>query len=128
MSDANATPGLTNEQWLERLTAERARLTGLRTGVLEEHEPHDDRELDGTIRTVDSHHADRGAATYELEIETSMLHRFDDEIARVDEAIAKLEAGTFGKCERCNVEINPERLDFDPAARYCITHQAEMTG
>ena len=128
MSDTNANPALSNEQWLERLNAERDRLTGLRAGVLEEHEPHDDRELDGTIRTVDSHHADRGAATYELELETSMLRRFDDDIAKVDEAIAKLAAGTFGTCERCGKQINPERLDFDPAARYCITHQTELTG
>ena len=27
-----------------------------------------------------------------------------------------------------NEPIRPERLDFEPAARYCITHQAQMTG
>ncbi len=128
MSDNDAIQPMSNEQWLERLNAERERLVGLRASIIDEHEPHDDREHNGSITTIDSHHADRGAATYELELETSMLHRFDDEIERVDEAMAKLGAGTFGLCERCSEPIRDERLDFEPAARYCITHQAEMTG
>ena len=38
----------------------------------------------------------------------------------VDHALTKLEAGTFGTCERCGEPISPARLEAMPAARYCI--------
>jgi DnaK suppressor protein len=38
-------------------------------------------------------------------------------------ALAKLEDGTFGSCERCGEPIAEKRLDALPFARYCITCQ-----
>ena len=41
------------------------------------------------------------------------------EIARIDAALARLDAGTYGECLRCEEEIEPKRLDFDLAATLC---------
>ena len=38
-------------------------------------------------------------------------------------ALAKIEDGTFGSCERCGELIAEKRLDALPFARYCITCQ-----
>jgi DnaK suppressor protein len=38
-------------------------------------------------------------------------------------ALAKIEDGTFGSCERCGEPIAEKRLDALPFARYCITCQ-----
>jgi DnaK suppressor protein len=38
-------------------------------------------------------------------------------------ALAKIDDGTFGSCERCGEPIADKRLDAVPFARYCITCQ-----
>ena len=38
-------------------------------------------------------------------------------------ALAKIDAGSFGSCERCAEPIADKRLDALPFARYCITCQ-----
>ena len=35
-------------------------------------------------------------------------------------ALERLEAGTYGRCERCGNEIAPERLEAIPTARLCV--------
>lgn len=43
-------------------------------------------------------------------------------------ALARIDGGTFGKCEVCGNDIEPERLDANPAARTCIAHREEESG
>jgi len=35
-------------------------------------------------------------------------------------ALGKIEKGTYGHCDNCNEEIDPERLKAYPAAKTCI--------
>ncbi len=37
------------------------------------------------------------------------------------EALARIDEGTYGKCERCGAEIPLERLEAIPTARLCVT-------
>jgi RNA polymerase-binding transcription factor DksA len=37
-------------------------------------------------------------------------------------ALEKLSNGTYGKCEKCGESIEPDRLEVQPAARYCMKH------
>jgi DnaK suppressor protein len=51
-----------------------------------------------------------------------MLHRAvaaRQRLADVEEALARLTAGTFGHCERCGSGVGPGRLSVAPEARYC---------
>ncbi|MGH2785575.1 MAG: TraR/DksA C4-type zinc finger protein [Actinomycetota bacterium] len=41
----------------------------------------------------------------------------------VDRALQMLDAGTYGLCEACGQPIAPERLDANPAARFCRKDQ-----
>ncbi|AKL97791.1 TraR/DksA family transcriptional regulator [Endomicrobium proavitum] len=43
----------------------------------------------------------------------------------INDAIAKVERGTFGKCECCGENITLERLKAIPWSRYCIKCQEE---
>lgn len=43
----------------------------------------------------------------------------------VEHALAKIEAGVYGKCEGCHGEIAVARLEAMPAARFCITCAAK---
>lgn len=52
-----------------------------------------------------------------LEAEASLVAR---EIVSVKRALARIEAGTYGKCVRCGAEIASERLEARPEAALCI--------
>jgi len=41
----------------------------------------------------------------------------------VNIALEKLAKGKYGKCEKCGKEIEKERLEIHPAARFCMEHQ-----
>ncbi len=53
-----------------------------------------------------------------------MLSSLEEEerkiLLEVEHALKKMENGTYGICERCGGEIEGERLDVKPYARYCI--------
>jgi sigma-B regulation protein RsbU (phosphoserine phosphatase) len=43
-------------------------------------------------------------------------------IHEVDEALARMDTGTYGLCEVCHEPIETERLIADPLARFCLDH------
>ena len=47
-------------------------------------------------------------------------------LAAIDEALQRMEEGTYGLCEECDEEIGAKRLEIYPTARLCITHQEEQ--
>ena len=49
----------------------------------------------------------------------SNLQRLHNERRKVEAAIARVEAGTYGICCQCDEEMTPERLRADPAAPFC---------
>lgn len=52
----------------------------------------------------------------------SLLHRAvaaRRRLADVEEALGRLAAGTFGRCEQCGSAIGPQLLSVIPEARYC---------
>lgn len=45
----------------------------------------------------------------------------------IKNALARIEEGTYGVCEVCEKQIEPQRLDANPAAATCIAHIEETT-
>jgi sigma-B regulation protein RsbU (phosphoserine phosphatase) len=43
-------------------------------------------------------------------------------LAEVDGALARIEAGTYGRCEVCHDPVEADRLACDPLLRYCLDH------
>lgn len=50
------------------------------------------------------------------------------ELTRMDEAMNRLERGTYGLCEECGTEIDEKRLSVSPLALYCIDCQKRREG
>lgn len=67
------------------------------------------------------HMADQGSATFERELDMTLEENARDLLARVRAALARIDAGTYGVCERCSVEIPAERMEAVPTASLCIT-------
>jgi len=42
------------------------------------------------------------------------------ELEEIDEALKRIEDGTYGICEMCEEKIQEERLKIKPFAKYCI--------
>jgi DnaK suppressor protein len=50
------------------------------------------------------------------------------ELTRMDEAMNKLERGTYGICDECGTEIDEKRLSVSPLVLYCIDCQKRREG
>ena len=110
---------------LPRLQQEKARLESLREEILSEHgEGSGEADQLGELSTFDQHQADVGSEVFEREKDFSIVQRMEDQIGEVEAAIARLENGTYGNCERCGKPIADERLEAIPWARLCLEDQS----
>lgn len=50
----------------------------------------------------------------------ALENNLEKQLKEVNEALEKMEKGTYGICENCNQEIDVERLKAYPAAKICI--------
>lgn len=53
--------------------------------------------------------------------EESLTPREREELLHIDEALARMAEGQFGRCARCGGAIGRHRLRAIPEARYCMT-------
>lgn len=47
-------------------------------------------------------------------------------IKKIDQALERIDEGTFGLCERCGDEIGTERLKARPVTPYCINCKTKL--
>ncbi|CAL94719.1 DksA2 protein [Azoarcus olearius] len=64
--------------------------------------------------------ADRASAETELAVELRNRDREHKLIGKIDEALARIDAGEYGYCDNCGVEIGLKRLEARPTATLCI--------
>ena len=70
------------------------------------------------------HMADQGSATFERELDMTLDDNVRAALDEVRKALARVDAGTYGVCERCQSEIADSRLEAMPTANLCITCKA----
>ena len=73
--------------------------------------------------TYDNHLADSATATVNREIDITLEENSEHVLHGIDEALARIEDGTFGACARCGKQIAEERLEAIPYATRCIDCQ-----
>jgi DnaK suppressor protein len=49
-----------------------------------------------------------------------------EKLSAIDEALLRIEDGTYGTCEECGKKILKERLKIMPFARYCVACQSDI--
>ena len=64
--------------------------------------------------------ADRASQEEEFALELRTRDRERKLIKKIDESLVQLEAGDYGYCEQCGVEIGVRRLEARPTATLCI--------
>ena len=74
-------------------------------------------------RGSDNHLGDMASVTFDRELDEGLEEGAQQTLAQIDRALAKLDDGTYGTCERCGREIGEERLRARPWALLCIDDQ-----
>jgi DnaK suppressor protein len=64
-----------------------------------------------------------GRTSAEQDVDLTLMEMQADTCRRIDEALQRLEQGTYGSCEECDEEIPPARLQALPFATLCRTCQ-----
>jgi RNA polymerase-binding transcription factor DksA len=83
------------------------------------HELRDDRrDADGPVDTL-TDAGDVGAHEYGEQVDLAVAGTEEGLLAEVEAALARLDAGTFGRCGACERSVEPERLAAVPYARLC---------
>ena len=75
--------------------------------------------------------ADQSVKDVSQEIEYRLSERASQVVADIDQALLRIDEGSYGVCARCGKEIPERRLDAIPTARYdaeCQTLIEQSTG
>jgi DnaK suppressor protein len=73
--------------------------------------------------------ADAGSASFERETAQSLSNHARGLLTQVDDALRRMDHGTYGSCERCGKQIEPARLEALPYATLCMDcKRREETG
>ncbi len=68
------------------------------------------------------HMADIGTDNYEIENTLGLMDSERKILAEIDDALRRIEEGTYGICEGSGEPIPRERLEAIPWARYCVAY------
>jgi DnaK suppressor protein len=83
-------------------------------------------EIDSTLRAEREGNKDEGMDTYDLaseerdrEINFILSDRDRVKLKQIDDALERMDEGSYGVCESCGLEIAEERLEAMPFSRLC---------
>jgi RNA polymerase-binding transcription factor DksA len=78
-------------------------------------------EAGGNLSNAPVHLADLASANSDQEIAVGLLQNQEQVLRQIAAALERLDAGTFGRCERCRRPIPEGRLDAIPYASRCAS-------
>jgi DnaK suppressor protein len=76
-------------------------------------------DMSGEV-AFDDETADAGTATFERERDLSIENNIRDLLTKIDRALQRMGAGTFGICDRCGKPIEKARVKALPYVDLCI--------
>ncbi len=104
----------------ELLQGLRARLRGDLDQMTDEALRRGQPDSSGNLSNVPLHMADVGTENYDQEFTLSLIENDQDTLGQIHEALDRIEAGSFGKCEECGQMIARPRLQALPYTKHCI--------
>lgn len=78
------------------------------------------RESSGDLSSYAYHMADLASDSFEREFEMSIASHGSETLQEIEDALERIEDGSYGKCEDCSKQIGARRLEAVPHARLCI--------
>jgi RNA polymerase-binding transcription factor DksA len=108
-----------------RLLTERARIEALRQAagrLTADAQEATERELS----SAEQHPSELASETIGLELDQSVQKHAELELAELEEAVKRVDSGSYGNCEACGKPIGEARLEAIPTARFCIEDQSKQ--
>ena len=78
------------------------------------------KDQSGDLSSYSYHMADQGTDTMDREMAFSLASREGRYLHHLNEALERIEQGTYGICRSCGKEISKKRLEAVPNATQCI--------
>ena len=72
------------------------------------------------------HQADAGSDAYDRDFALSLLSQEQDALYEIDQALKRIELGTYGVCEMSGKPIGHARLEAIPFARFTVDCQSQL--
>ncbi|MEY2520524.1 MAG: DnaK suppressor protein [Verrucomicrobiota bacterium] len=72
------------------------------------------------------HQADAGSDAYDRDFALSLLSQEQDALYEIDQALKRIELGTYGMCEMSGKPISHARLEAIPFARFTVECQSQL--
>jgi len=114
------------ETFRQALLGLRSRLRGdldqMTDEALRRHQP----DSSGNLSNVPLHMADVGTENYDQEFTLGLIENEQGTLEEVNEALGRINAGTYGRCQECNGPIPRPRLQALPYTRHCIQCAREL--
>ncbi len=108
------------EQFKKLLLAEREKILEEIQHLEKDNVKKSQRDAAGDISGYTYHMADIASDSYERGFSLNLASNGQEKLYEIDEALRKIEEGSYGKCEQCEGKISKERLKIVPQARLCI--------
>lgn len=110
------------DRYKEILLAKRAELVGDISNMEDEAL----RGNSGSLSSLPQHMAEQGSDTFDQSLSLDLAQVDRNLIKEIDEALTRIDDGTYGVCLRTGQRISPERLGELPWAKFSIEAQREM--
>ena len=106
--------------FFKNLILEKVRQTNENVEVIEKKSRNEGNDTSEDRSTYSLHMADHGTDAMEREKSLLLAQRGGDYLDYLNEALERIEAGTFGVCRLCGETIGRARLEAVPTATQCI--------
>ena len=80
----------------------------------------------GDLSSMPIHMADIGTDNYEQEFALGLMDSERKLLKEIDDALQRIEQGTYGICEASDKPIANARLEAKPWARYCVEYAQKL--
>ncbi|MBI1978308.1 MAG: TraR/DksA C4-type zinc finger protein [Candidatus Omnitrophica bacterium] len=113
------------EKLKSQLKAERARIADGINHIERDNLNRSQRDAAGDLSGYSFHMADMATDNFDREFSLDLASNEQAVLNRIDEALNKIEEGTYGICENCEKPISFKRLKAVPYAKLCIKCKEE---
>ena len=98
----------------------RARLRGDLDQMTDEALKRNQPDSSGNLSNLPLHMADVGTENYDQEFTLGLIENEQETLEQINDALVRINRGTFGRCEECDAPIAKPRLQALPYTRFCI--------
>jgi len=114
------------DRFREMLLAKRAQLVGDMDHMKDDALHRSRTDAAGDLSCMPIHMADIGSDNYEQEFTLGLIENEQNVLREIDEALARLDNGTFGMCLGTGKPIGKARLKLKPWAKYSIEYVRQL--